>query len=86
MNEADKKFVEALKAGCESEYVHFDTISTDVSRLISIIERQAKAIEKCKEQRDDWIKACDLAEYKTALVKRITNEELDAVLDGEEKA
>lgn len=77
MNEADRLMLNTLKKSLAEikEHNHMHTIALD---LISIIERQSKALEKCKEQRDKMLSDAT----HLYLARQHWNKELAQILEG----
>lgn len=82
MNQADREFVEGLEIVLgDSFYEDFSHVY--VRQCLDIIRKQEKALEKCKEQRDEYIK--ERSDYFTDTeewCKAIDNKELEQILAG----
>lgn len=93
MSPKDREFVadiaaEVCNLGVDYGYVQFTP--KDVSTLLSIIRKQEKALERAKEQRDEWIADhCYEPDNKLQQVMtfeklvELENKELDLILSAE---
>lgn len=76
---ADEKFVGIIEHVLNTQPYPNEE---NTRRLISIIRKQQKALEKCKEQRDEYIPSHIVRASDMKSLKRICDEELSEILEA----